>query len=133
MRQDDRVDTETLIDAWRRLLAGSGKSWVLFEHGTCVVLEEPEGQLAERATELLREFGPVQVAGPAGDFRVLELKNDVGWLVTGHHPDVVTFVGVDEPADPSHLAVGIHGRSKRDQDGRELHVVHVEDARPPAS
>ncbi|MGW7408078.1 hypothetical protein ACWGI9_31030 [Streptomyces sp. NPDC054833] len=127
------MDTETLIDTWRRLLAGSGKSWVLFEHGTCVVLEEPEGQLDERATELLREFGPVHVAGPAGDFRVLELKNDEGWLVTGHHPDVVTFVGLDEPADPSHLAVGIHGRSKRDQDGRELHVVHVEDASPPAS
>ncbi|MFJ3309742.1 hypothetical protein ACIPSA_43445 [Streptomyces sp. NPDC086549] len=127
------VDTETLIDAWRRLLTGSGKSWVLFEHGTCVVLEEPEGPLDERATEILREFGPVHVGGPAGDFRVLELKNDVGWLVTGHHPDVVTFVALDESEDPSHLAVGMHGRSKRDQDGRELHVIHVEDARPPAS
>ncbi|MFJ9815518.1 hypothetical protein ACIRU3_09635 [Streptomyces sp. NPDC101151] len=127
------VDTETLIDAWRRLLSGSGKSWVLFEHGTCVVLEEPEGSLADRATGILREFGPVSVGGPAGDFRVLELQNGEGWLVTGHHPDVVTFVALDESEDPSHLAVGIHGRSKRDQDGRDPHVVHVEDARPPAS
>ncbi len=127
------VDTETLIDAWRRLLSGSGKSWVLYEHGTCVVLGEPVGPLADRATEILREFGPVQVGGPAGDFRVLELKSGDGWLVTGHHPDVVTFVALDESEDPSHLAVGIHGRSKRDRDGRELHVVHVEDARSPAS
>ncbi|MEU9987215.1 hypothetical protein AB0E10_10485 [Streptomyces sp. NPDC048045] len=126
------VDTETLIGAWRRLLSGSGKSWVLFEHGTCVVLEESEGALADRATEILREFGPVHVGGPAGDFRVLELKSDEGWLVTGHHPDVVTFVALEESEDPSHLAVGIHGRSKRDRDGRELNVVHVEDARPPA-
>ncbi|WP_344402064.1 hypothetical protein [Streptomyces longisporus] len=126
------VDTETLIDAWRRLLSGSGKSWVLFEHGTCVVIDEPTGELAERATETLREFGPVQVATSAGDFRVLELKNGEGWLVTGHHPDVVTFVALDEPADPSHLAVGIHGRSKRDQDGTELHVIHVEDNGPAA-
>ncbi|MFF4500701.1 hypothetical protein [Streptomyces sp. NPDC001401] len=126
------VDTETLIDAWRRLLSGSGKSWVLFEHGTCVVIEEPTGELAERAIETLREFGPVHVATSAGDFRVLELKNGEGWLVTGHHPDVVTFVALDESADPSHLAVGVHGRSKRDQDGTELHVVHVEDNRPAA-
>ncbi|MFB7505362.1 hypothetical protein [Streptomyces broussonetiae] len=127
-----RVDTETLIDAWRRLLAGSGKPWVLFEHGTCVVLEEPESDLADRATEILREYGPVSVSGPSGDFRVLELKNDEGWLVTGHHPDVVTFVALEESEDPSHLAVGIHGRAKRDQDGRHPHVVHVEDVRPAA-
>ncbi|MFD8392980.1 hypothetical protein ACFV2N_28205 [Streptomyces sp. NPDC059680] len=124
------VDTETLIDAWRRLLAGSGKTWVLFEHGTCVVLEEPTGDLAAQATEILREFGPVRVGGPAGDFRVLELHNGEGWLVTGHHPDVVTFVPLDDSADPSHLAVGILGRSRRDRDGTELHVVHVEDDRP---
>ncbi|MFF3916262.1 hypothetical protein ACFYZB_22745 [Streptomyces sp. NPDC001852] len=124
------VDTETLIDAWRRLLAGSGKTWVLFEHGTCVVLERPAGEdLAAQATGILREFGPVRVGGPAGDFRVLELHNGEGWLVTGHHPDVVTFVPLDDSADPSHLAVGILGRSRRDRDGTELHVVHVEDDR----
>ncbi|MET7685387.1 hypothetical protein [Streptomyces sp. NPDC005423] len=126
------VDTETLIDTWRGLLAGSGKSWVLFEHGTCVVIEDPAGDLAERATGLLREFGPVQVAGPSGDFRVLELGEEQGWLVTGHHPDVVTFVASGEPDEPSHLAVGMHGRAKRDQDGTGLRVVHVEDARPTA-
>ncbi|WP_333774436.1 hypothetical protein [Streptomyces sp. IBSBF 3136] len=122
------MDIETLIGAWRRLLSGSGKSWVLFEHGTCVVLEEGEGELVDRATGILREYGPVSVGGPAGDFRVLELKDDEGWLVTGHHPDVLTYVALDEPEDSSHLAVGIHGRSKRDRDGTELHVVHVEDA-----
>ncbi|WP_262062521.1 hypothetical protein [Streptomyces sp. STR69] len=121
------VDTESLIAAWRLILDGSEKPWVLFEHGTCVLLEEPDGDPAEQATGILREFGPVQVATSAGDFRVLELKNSEGWLVTSHHRDVVTFVATDEPDDPSHLAVGIHGRSKRDQDGTELHVVHVED------
>ena len=126
------VDTETLIDTWRRLLAGSGKTWALFEHGTCVVLERPTGDPAAQATEILREFGPAREGGPAGDFRVLELNNGEGWLVTGHHPVVVTFVPLDDPADPTHLAVGILGRSRRDQDGTGLHVVHVEDARPDA-
>ncbi|MFI6409006.1 hypothetical protein [Streptomyces sp. NPDC050548] len=121
------VDSESLIAVWRRILVGSEKPWVLFEHGTCVLLEEPDGDHAEQATGILREFGPVQVATSAGDFRVLELKNGEGWLVTSHHRDVVTFVATDEPDDPSHLAVGIHGRSKRDQDGTELRVVHVED------
>jgi hypothetical protein len=63
---------------------------------------------------------------------VLELNNGEGWLVTGHHPDVVTFVPLDDSADPTHLAVGILGRSRRDQDGTGLHVVHVEDGRPDA-
>ncbi|MEU6201089.1 hypothetical protein [Streptomyces sp. NPDC047061] len=125
------VENQTLIDTWQRLLTGSGKSWVLFEHGTCVVLEHPTGDIAEQAVGILREFGPMHVATAAGDFRVLELNQGEGWLVTSHHPDVVTFVPRDDPEDPSHLAVGILGRSRRDLDGTELGVVHVE-AAPPA-
>ncbi|MFJ9559248.1 hypothetical protein ACIRQQ_04285 [Streptomyces fuscichromogenes] len=124
------VENQTLIDAWRRLLTGSGKAWVVFEHGTCVVLEHPAGDIAEQAVGILREFGPMQVATAAGDFRVLELQQGEGWLVTSHHPDVVTFVPRDDPEDPSHLAVGILGRSRRDRDGTELRVVHTEAAPP---
>ncbi|MFK0153440.1 hypothetical protein ACIQVL_11450 [Streptomyces sp. NPDC090499] len=124
------VDNQTLIDAWRRLLTGSGKSWVLFEHGTCVVLEHPTGDLAGHAVGILREFGPMNVGTAAGDFRVLELNQGEGWLVTSHHPDVITFVPRDDPEDASHLAVGILGRSRRDRDGTELGVVHVEAAPP---
>lgn len=125
----DTESTESLVEAWRRILAPSGTSWVLFEHGTCVVLKEPADDLAGQALGILGEFGPVHVGSPAGDFNVLTLKDDLGWLVTSHHPDVVTHVALDEPVDPSHLAVGIHGRSKRHQDGTELRVVHVEDRR----
>ncbi|WP_369173118.1 hypothetical protein AB5J49_36510 [Streptomyces sp. R28] len=124
------VDTEEFVEIWRRILAPSGISWVLFENGTCVLLKEPEGELAGQAVEILGDFGPVRAGGPAGDFNVLQLKDGTGWLVTGHHPDVVTYVALDEPADPSHLAVGIHGRIKRRQDGTALCVVHVEDRRP---
>jgi hypothetical protein len=125
------VDNQTLVDAWRRLLTGSGKSWVLFAHGTCVVLEHPTGDVAEQAVGILGEFGPMHVATAAGDFRVLELNQGEGWLVTSHHPDVITFVPRDDPEDPSHLAVGLLGRSRRDLDGTELSVVHVE-APPPS-
>ncbi|MFE2586900.1 hypothetical protein [Streptomyces sp. NPDC059378] len=123
------VNTEMLKDIWQRLLTDPGKSWVLFEHGTCVVLTAPEGDLADQATGILREFGPVHVGSPAGDFGVIDLKDAEGWVVTGQHNDVLTYVGPDEPHERSDIAIGVFGRSKRHRDGTELHVVHVEDKR----
>ncbi len=126
------VNTEMLVGVWQRLLADPHKSWVLFEHGTCVVLTAPDGELAEQATEILAEFGPARAGSSAGDFGVIDLKDVEGWVVTGHHNDVLTHVGPDELVDASEVAVGLFGRSKRHQDGIELHVVHVEDKRGSA-
>ena len=123
------VDTEILVDVWQRLLADPRKSWVLFEHGTCVVLPAPEGELAEQATELLKKFGPVHAGSSAGDFGLIDLEDVEGWVVTGHHNDVLTYVGPDEPGDQSEIAVGLLGRAKRHRDGTELHIVHIEDKR----
>ncbi|WP_329595010.1 hypothetical protein OG298_39905 [Streptomyces sp. NBC_01005] len=127
------VNTEILIDVWQRLLADPHKSWVLFEHGTCVVLTAPEGELAEQATALLKKFGPVHAGSSAGDFGVIDPQDTEGWVVTGHHNDVLTYVGPDESQDQSEIAVGLSGRSKRHRDGTELHVVHVEDKRGSAA
>ncbi len=123
------MNTETLRDIWQRLLADPHKSWVLFEHGTCVVLTAPEGELAEQATGILREFGPVHAGSSAGDFGVIDPEDVEGWVVTGQHNDVLTYVGPDEPGDQSQIAVGLCGHSKRHRDGTELNVVHVEDGR----
>ncbi|MFF7982220.1 hypothetical protein ACFZDK_24350 [Streptomyces sp. NPDC007901] len=123
------VDTEILVDVWRRLLADPHTSWELFEHGTCVVLTAPDGDLAAQATGILREFGPVHAGSPAGDFGVIDPKDVEGWVVTGHHGDVLTYVGPAEPRDPSQLAVGLHGRTKRHADATAPNVVHVEDNR----
>ncbi|MFJ3833720.1 hypothetical protein ACIPWI_38095 [Streptomyces sp. NPDC090046] len=127
------VDTEILVDVWQRLLADPRKSWVLFEHGTCVVLTAPEGELAEQATDLLKKFGPAHAGSSAGDFGVIDVKDVEGWVVTGHHNDVLTYVGLDEPQDQSQITVGLFGRSKRHRDGTELCVVHVEDKRDSAA
>ncbi|MFC9602802.1 hypothetical protein ACFTTN_04980 [Streptomyces niveus] len=127
------VNTEILIDVWQRLLADPRKSWVLFEHGTCVVLTAPDGELAEQATDLLKKFGPAHAGSSAGDFGVIDLKDVEGWVVTGHHDDVLTYVALDEPQDQSQIAVGLFGRLKRHRDGTELHVVHVEDKRGSAN
>ncbi|MFE0642673.1 hypothetical protein ACFW2Y_13810 [Streptomyces sp. NPDC058877] len=126
------VNTEMLIDVWQRLLVDPHASWVLFEHGTCVVLTAPEEELAEQATDLMKEFGPAHAGSSAGDFGVIDPEHVEGWVVTGHHDDVLTYVGPDEPEAQSHIAVGLFGRSKRHRDGTELHVVHVEDRRGSA-
>jgi hypothetical protein len=50
--------------------------------------------------------------------------------VTGHHPDILTYVSPDEVAEQNNdLVIGLLGRSKRDQDAAELMIIHVEDNR----
>ncbi|WP_433464285.1 hypothetical protein [Spirillospora sp. CA-128828] len=91
---------------------------------------EPEDDLSVQAVELLREYGPVHGGTPAGDFGTIDLDAAPGWAVYGHHNDILTYVAPDEVEDAANdLAVGLLGRSKRDQDGHELAVVHVEDKR----
>lgn len=127
----DRRMAESCPEAWRRIIVGAGKSWVVFAQGTCVVLPNPDPatDLAAAATALLREYGPVHVGSPAGDFDVVTLDPGPGWAVTCHHPDILTYVAPDEVPGGEDLVVGLHGRGKRDQDAHELKVLHVEDAR----
>lgn len=104
------MDEQQLVDIWRRVIVDEHKSWVVFAHGTCVVLTEPAGDLGEQATAIRAEYGPVHAGSPAGDFGTLKLHAAPGWVVTAHHP-----------------VVGLTGRGNRDRDGRELQVIHVED------
>jgi hypothetical protein len=120
---------DSLVDTWRRIIVGEGKAWVLFEHGTCVILTSPAPDLAAQATALLKEWGPVVVGTPAGDFNVIKLDDDPGWVVTSHHPDILMYVGPDEFPEgevPDDMVIGLIGRAKRHQDAEELQVLHVE-------
>ncbi|OQE32466.1 hypothetical protein PENFLA_c001G07921 [Penicillium flavigenum] len=118
-------------DIWRSILiGGSKKSWVLFEHGTCVILMNPTSDdLATQATDILKEWGPVRAGSSAGDFNVIELEgNPGGYVVEGHHDDVLNYVpaeAVEEGA--SDMVAGLIGRGNRDVDASELKVVHIED------
>lgn len=123
-----RMNQAATIETWRRLL-DPAKSWVLFAQGTCVILMEPADDLAQQATSLLREYGPVRAGTPAGDFNTIDLDDAPGWAVTGHHPDILTYVDPSELESHDDLTVGLFGRSKRDQDGHDLTVIHVEDKR----
>jgi hypothetical protein len=128
MTDGGAVHVNTLVEIWRQIILGSGKSWVAFAHGTCVILMEPKEDLATQAVDLLREWGPVHVGTPAGDFNTITLPHQRGWVVTCHHSDILTYVGPDEvEGEPNALIVGLIGRSKRDQDAQQLQVIHVED------
>jgi hypothetical protein len=122
------MEGAALVEAWRGIIRGPDKSWVLSANGTCVILMEPEDDLARQATELLREWGPVHVGSSAADFGIIELRDGQGWAVNGHHNDILTYVAPDEVEPGStDLVVGLLGRSRRDQDAEELRVPHVED------
>ena len=121
---------DSLIEAWRQIIVGGEKSWVLFENGTCVILMNPEADLRQQANELMREWGPVRAGTPAGDFSVIELPQHPGWVVTCHHPDILNYVSPDEvEAGASDVIIGLLGRSKRHQDAEGLIIIHVEDKR----
>lgn len=129
------MSTDDLINVWRHIIVGKDKSWMLFEHGTCVILMQPEEELAAQVLALMQEWGPVQVGTPAGDFNVVELVDNPGWVVTSHHPDILTYVAPDDMSEdgaakaPDDMLIGLLGRSKRAQDAAELKVIHVEDKR----
>ncbi|KAL3494390.1 hypothetical protein BJX62DRAFT_197935 [Aspergillus germanicus] len=121
-------------ETWRSILTGDGsKSWVLFEKGTIVILMEPTtDSLETQAIDILKEWGPVHVASPSADFNVIDLREDEagGFVVTGHHKDVLNYVPGDKVREgaPSMFA-GLVGRGYRDEDAKALKVVHVEDKR----
>lgn len=125
------MDTDELVDVWRRIIVGDSKSWVLFENGTCVILTQPGPDLAAQATALLEEWGPVQVGTPSADFNVIHLAEQPGWVVTCHHADILNYVPPDEidSPEPAEVFIGLTGRTMRDQDARDLQVAHVEDRR----
>lgn len=122
------MEIPELIDAWHATINGPEKSCVLFANGTCVILMQPEADLATRATALLREFGPVHAGTSSSDFNTVTLENGRGWVVTCQYNDILTYVGPDEaPPNAEDWVVGIRGRSKRGQDAENLRVIHVED------
>lgn len=128
------IEASQLEEIWRNIIEKlppkKDKSWVVFKHGSCVILSEATSSAQEtesKAKEIMAKWGPVWPACPAGDFNVFKSPCNNGWVVTGHNPDVFTFVALSEGDEGSNdMMTGLFGRSKRDKDGREPQVVHVE-------
>lgn len=119
------------IEIWRKVIIGDNKSWVLFENGTCVILMEPKEDLAAQAIDIMKEYGPVHVGSASADMGITELTNYPGWVVTGHHPDILNYMSPEEfkTDNPNDVAIGVLGRSKREADSKSLNIIHIEDKR----
>ena len=70
-----KIEGNQLKDTWRniieKLTPKAEKSWVVFTHGTCVILEESTFSAEEtesEAIEIMAEWGPVHPGYTAGDY-----------------------------------------------------------------
>jgi hypothetical protein len=122
-----------LVEKWRRLIPGKEASWVLFEHGTCVMIKETEMDLEGQAKEILAKWGPIVPGTELGDFNVIKLEEDPGWVVTYTHPTIFNYVGPDEIEGDESLdkiqqdvTIGCTGRARRQEDAKALKIIHVE-------
>ena len=117
------------IERWKLLLANHERPWVLFTHGTCVILMEPESDVSKQATEIIAQW-PVQAGTDRGDFDVIYPDDAPGWVITCGHPDILTYLAPEEVQDEGvpDVALGLQGRAKRDQDAHERHIIFVKSA-----
>ena len=54
-----------LINIYKKIIIDQSASWVLFRHGTCVMLLEPQKNIKEQAEKILREHGSVLPGTPS--------------------------------------------------------------------
>ncbi|WP_228406885.1 hypothetical protein [Chryseobacterium sp. MYb7] len=105
------------------------QDWVLFENGTYIIFDDISTieDVKEEAIKLMKEFEPVSAGGPAGDFSVIHLNLTDGWLVSGHGYGMYTYVHPSEldNESPNDLEIGLYGRSKRDSDGQNPEIIHI--------
>ena len=113
-------------------------AWVLFEHGTYVVIPEPKPvqDYKAEAIRLMQLWGPVLMGTPASDVAMAKVKPHIhngitGWVIFGQYPVFGSFVGENELEGMTHeneneMLIGVYGREKRHLDATELVVVHEE-------
>lgn len=114
-------------ELWRQLLPDPALSWVLFRHGSCVLLHGAPADAVAQATALLLAEGPVVAGTASADFDVHPLEGLPGWMVSCHHPAILVHVRPEQVGgeQAALLDVGLVGRDLRDQDAEQPEVVAV--------
>lgn len=87
---------DQIAETWRKIIQNSperqGKPWVVFRHGSCVILMDGASSKEDataKATQIISEYGPVCAGTPAGDFNIIDNSAVEGIIVTGWHDDVL--------------------------------------------
>ncbi len=118
-----------LAARWPQLLASPTASFVLWEHGTCVVCVHPGAEgLVATAEASLRASLP-EPGGSSGDFAVQKV-GEHGTLVRFDNPDVLVLLLPEECAGVSELELGLRGRHRLALDAAEPRAAMVVDRRP---
>lgn len=119
----------TLLENVRLAINPKFEDWVLFENGTYIIFDNADtiSDIKAEAIKLMKEFGSVYAGSPAGDFSVTHLNKTEGWVVSGHCYGMYTYVRPTEMSTktPSDVEIGTFGRSKRQKDGDNPVIVHV--------
>ncbi len=114
------------IEAWR-ILAKEGRTWILFEHGTCVFWDEATYKPEDYAIDILKKYGFIVPRTPAGNFDQNISENPPGMLVTYYHQDILTFLLDEELKNPEIASIpGLLARHRHQLDAEELNIVHIE-------
>jgi hypothetical protein len=116
-----------LVNIYKKVITDPSMSWVLFKHGTCVMLLNPEKDIQTQAIKILKEHGSVVAGTPSGDFEVTKIPEIKGWIVTGDYPGIMVYVSMVEGKKKKDFEIGMIGRTKRELDAKELEVLHIED------
>ena len=120
---------KSLLEHVRLAINPIFQDWVLFENGTYIIFDNIDtiSNIENEAIRQMKEFGPVNTGGTAGDFSVTHLNQTDGWVVSGHGYGMYTYVNPTEieSKSPTDVEIGIHGRSKRNQDGQNPKIIHV--------
>ncbi|MDO8583062.1 MAG: hypothetical protein Q7R51_00855 [bacterium] len=120
-----------LIRVYKKILKGNFVGWVIFSHGTCVVVPHIDKAIRDDAISILQKYGKVIPGTPLGDFNITSLKDSLGWVVTGGSPDILNFIAIDETKEKSDdVKIGLLARKRKELDAKELKVIHVEQITP---
>ena len=117
-------------EIWEPLIFDKNKTWVVFEHGTCVVVMQHKIDTTTDAIEIMKKYGSVYAGSPAGDFRVVKSVDLDGWIVLYNHPDILNFVSPDElklpdQIDENTVAIGFSCINKRRLDAESLKILFI--------
>ena len=126
-----QLDPKTLIEHVKLAINPKYPHWVLFSNGTYIII----GDLtikdeAAFAIKIMKEYGPVHIGSPDGDFGVKHLNKTEGWVVSGNYSAMYTYVDPEELKqagikNPSDIDIGLFGRNKRDKDGKECKIIFI--------
>ncbi len=116
-------NSEELINIYKKVIEPKLKDWVVFEHGTCVILYHHPKDLRTEAIEVLEKYGTVASGSSSADFTVTKI--DDGWIITGDQPGILNYVSEDEGSEKEDYEIGLIGRNQKEQDGKELKIIYA--------